>query len=51
VIEGIADGVAGVARLAGGALADDPNRRRSTAIAGYAVTPVLSALIAGATAV
>jgi hypothetical protein len=51
VIEGIADGVAGVARLAGGALADDPNRRRSTAIAGYAVTPVLSAMIAGATAV
>jgi MFS family permease len=51
VIEGIADGVAGVARLAGGALADDPNRRRSTAIAGYAATPVLSALIAGATAV
>jgi MFS family permease len=51
VIEGIADGVAGVSRLAGGALADDPDRRRSTAIAGYAVTPVLSALIAGATAV
>ena len=51
LIEGIADGAAGAARLAGGALADDPARRRSTAVAGYATTPVLSALIAGATAV
>lgn len=51
LIEGIADGTAGLARLAGGALADDPVRRRSSAIAGYATTPVLSALIAGATAV
>lgn len=50
IIEGIADGVAGVARLAGGALADDPERRRRTAIGGYAATPVLSALIATATA-
>ncbi|MGH2635301.1 MAG: MFS transporter [Actinomycetota bacterium] len=51
VIEGVADGVSGVARLAGGALADDPDRRRATAIGGYATTPVLSALIATASAV
>ena len=31
LIEGIADGCAGVARFAGGALADDPERRRRTA--------------------
>ena len=29
LIEGIADGLAGAARLAGGALADDPSRRRA----------------------
>ena len=43
VIEGIADGLAGGARLAGGALADDPARRRSVAVGGYATTAVLSA--------
>jgi MFS family permease len=44
-IEGIADGVAGAAKLAGGALADDPARRRTTAMGGYSATAVLNALI------
>ena len=33
LIEGIADGLAGVARFAGGALADEPHRRRAGASA------------------
>jgi MFS family permease len=45
VIEGVADGLAGAARLGGGALADDPERRRATAVGGYATTAVLSGLI------
>ena len=45
LIEGVADGVAGVAKLAGGALADDPHRRRTTAIGGYTTTAVLSSAI------
>jgi len=45
VIEGVADGLAGAARFGGGALADDPGRRRATAVGGYATTAVLSALI------
>ena len=49
VIEGVADGLAGGARLAGGALADDPARRRSVAVGGYATTAVLSGLIGAAT--
>jgi MFS family permease len=49
VIEGVADGLAGVARLAGGALADDPARRRSIAVGGYTATAVLSGLIGVAT--
>jgi len=48
VIEGVADGLAGVARLAGGALADDPHRRSRVAVGGYAATAVLSASV-GAT--
>src|SRR4029453_5557482 len=32
LIEGIADGLAGIARLAGGAIADDPQRRRTLAV-------------------
>jgi len=51
LIEGIVDGMAGIARLAGGALSDDPVRRRRTAIGGYTSTAVLSALIDVATAV
>ena len=50
LIEGIADGVAGAARLAGGVLADDPGRRRATAVGGYATTAVLSSAVGLATA-
>jgi MFS family permease len=51
VIEGVADGLAGVARFGGGALADDPQRRRAIAIGGYGSTAVLSGLIGVATSV
>jgi MFS family permease len=51
LIEGIADGLAGVARLAGGAIADDPHRRRTVAVGGYITTAVLSSLIGAATTV
>jgi len=44
LIEGIADGLAGAARLVGGAIADDPHRRRVIAVGGYATTAVLSGL-------
>lgn len=50
IIEGIADGLAGISRLFGGALADDPSRRRATAVGGYASVAVLSGLIGAATA-
>jgi MFS family permease len=49
LIEGIADGAAGVAKLAGGALADDPHRRRTVAVGGYTATAVLSSAIGLAT--
>ena len=45
----MSDGLAGAARLAGGALADDPERRRATAVGGYTATAVLSGLIGVAT--
>jgi MFS family permease len=51
VIEGISDGGAGLARLYGGALADDPHRRRNVAVGGYTATAVLTAATGGATAV
>lgn len=51
LIEGVSDGLAGAARLGGGALADDPERRRLTAVGGYATTAVLSGLIGAATSV
>ena len=51
VIEGVSDGLAGAARLAGGALADDPGRRRSVAVGGYTTTAALGALIGAATSV
>jgi MFS family permease len=51
LIEGIADGAGGLARFAGGPLADDPQRRRTTAVGGYVTTAVLSSAIAFATAV
>jgi hypothetical protein len=50
LIEGVADGCAGVARFGGGALADDPERRRRAAIGGYTATAVLSSLIGVTTA-
>ena len=50
-VEGITDGIAGAAKLAGGALADDPARRRATAMGGYTATAILSALIGAAVAV
>ena len=49
-IEGIANGFSGVARLAGGALADDPERRGTTAVGGYAATAVLTSVIGVTTA-
>ncbi len=48
LVEGFADGLAGLARLLGGPLADDPATRRKTAIGGYVSTAVLASLI-GAT--
>jgi MFS family permease len=51
VIEGVADGLGGTARLAGGALADDPHRRRETAVGGYTASAVLTAAVGIATAV
>ena len=51
VIEGLADGLGGAARLGGGALADDPERRRTTAVGGYTATAILTAAIGLATAV
>lgn len=49
LIEGISDGAAGIARVAGGALADDPQRRRATAVSGYAATAALTAATGAAT--
>jgi MFS family permease len=48
LIEGIADGLAGAARFAGGGPADDPERRRTIAVGGYTATAVLSSLIGAA---
>jgi MFS family permease len=51
LIEGVSDGLAGAARFAGGALADDPSRRRAVAVGGYTTTAALAALTGGASAV
>lgn len=51
LIEGFADGTGGAARLAGGALSDDPQRRRAVALGGYSATAILSAAIGVSTAV
>jgi MFS family permease len=51
LIEGVSDGLAGAAKLGGGALADDPHRRRQIAIGGYSATAILSSLIGVAHAV
>jgi len=45
LIEGISEGLAGTGQAFGGALADDPQRRRTLAVGGYTATAVLSALI------
>lgn len=45
LIEGVADGGAGVAKLIGGGLADDPGRRRVVAVGGYTATAVLSGAV------
>jgi MFS family permease len=50
LIEGLSDGAAGAAKLAGGALADDPSRRRAIAVGGYSTTAVLVSMTALATA-
>jgi MFS family permease len=49
LIEGVSDGLAGVGRFVGGALADDPQRRRTVAVGGYSATAILSALIGATT--
>jgi MFS family permease len=51
LIEGVSDGLAGLARFGGGALADDPGRRRAVAVGGYTTTAVLSSVTGAATAV
>lgn len=51
LIEGISEGLAGAGRFVGGALADDPRRRRAVAVGGYSATAVLSALIGATTSV
>ena len=50
-IEGVSDALAGIARFGGGALSDEPERRRTLAVGGYTATAVLSSAIAPATAV
>ena len=51
LIEGVSDGLAGLARFGGGALSDDPNRRRAIAVGGYTSTAVLSSATGASTAV
>lgn len=51
LIEGISEGLAGAGRFVGGALADDPARRRAVAVGGYTATAVLSGLIGTTTSV
>ena len=50
LVEGAADALGGAAKLVGGALADDPSRRRATAVGSYSTTAVLSGLIGAAAA-
>jgi MFS family permease len=51
LIEGVSDGMAGVAKLAGGSAANDETRRRNLAAGGYIVTGLAAAAIGAATAV
>jgi MFS family permease len=50
LIEGVSDGLAGLARFGGGALSDDPGRRRAIAVGGYTSTAVLASATGAATA-
>ncbi|WP_022900672.1 MFS transporter [Humibacter albus] len=50
IIDGVADALTGLAKLAGGPLADDPRRRRAIASAGYTTTAVTTAAIGLTTA-
>ncbi|MEJ7741891.1 MAG: MFS transporter [Nocardioidaceae bacterium] len=49
LIEGFSEALAGAARFGGGALADDPQRRRRVAVGGYTATAVLSSATGFAT--
>lgn len=51
LIEGVSDALAGAGRFVGGALADDPQRRRTVAVGGYSATAILSALIGVTTSI
>jgi MFS family permease len=51
LIEGISDGLAGVAKLAGGSAANDETRRRNLAAGGYVITGIATAAIGVAAAV
>lgn len=51
LIEGISDALTGVAKVIGGPLANDPQRRRTMATGGYLATAVATAAIGLATAV
>jgi MFS family permease len=51
LIEGVSDGLAGAAKLAGGSAANDEARRRNLAAGGYVVTGLATAAIGAATAV
>ena len=51
LIEGLADAFSGIAKVVGGALADDSGRRHSIAVGGYTLTAILSAMIGLSTAV
>lgn len=50
LIEGLSDFASGTAKLIGGALADDPGRRRRVALGGYVATAILSSSVGLATA-
>jgi MFS family permease len=51
LIEGVSDGLAGAAKLAGGSAANDETRRQKIAAGGYVVTGLATAAIGAATAV
>lgn len=51
LIEGVSDGLAGIMRLLGGSVADDPVRRRRAAVGGYAASAALTSLTGAAVTV